>query len=179
MNTRGILKQLFEAYPNNGATEGTVAVYYRLLSDLPVDDLQTIVDQCIIESKFLPTVAEIRERYRSLTAPDLESTAIDQWTKVQKAARLTHLDYVTINWSNPITVKAIEAMGGLAQIGKSDKPGIERAQFLNIWKSLAEAAVGESKLTPAARQLAEREGGLRPIGTARQLPGGDGNGKQN
>lgn len=66
MDTLNILQQLFEAFPNNKATEATAAVYYRLLRDIPADQLQAIVDAAISTSKFLPTVAELKTMRRTL-----------------------------------------------------------------------------------------------------------------
>lgn len=66
MDARGVLKQLFAAYPNNSATPETVAVYYRQLVSIPLDQLQAMVDAAISTSKFLPTVAELKTLRRDL-----------------------------------------------------------------------------------------------------------------
>lgn len=58
-----VLKQLFAAYPTTNVGEDTVAVYVRLLQDIPSAALQQSVDQCILECSFLPSVAEIRQQW--------------------------------------------------------------------------------------------------------------------
>ena len=49
--TAFVLKQLFAAYPNTQVPDGTVAIYMRLLQDIPLDELQVVVDQCIAQCK--------------------------------------------------------------------------------------------------------------------------------
>src|SRR5688500_14791832 len=82
-----VLSQLFSAYANAKIDEGTVAVYMRLLRDIPPADLQAVVDQCIAECRFLPTVAEIRERYHALTRTMGTLTASDAWGQVKAEIR--------------------------------------------------------------------------------------------
>ena len=51
-----ILRQLVSAYPHAQPTLETIAVYDRLLRHIPAAELQVVIDQCIVECKFFPTV---------------------------------------------------------------------------------------------------------------------------
>lgn len=170
-----VLKQLFAAYPGNKATEGTVAVYVRFLQDIPTNELQAVVDQCIVESEFLPTIAKIKEMHRqmhSAVSPDL---AAQGWLSVQKALR----DPATYSptpegpmpkFRDPLVAKAVEALGW-HNLRLSENAMADRAQFLKFYGMFANSEAGEQRLSPEFKQLREvaqeREGfgGLRQIGT--------------
>jgi len=66
VDTTGVLQQLAAAYPSAGMSLQTIAVYERALVSIPVDQLQEMVDQAITTSKFLPTVAELRQMRNEL-----------------------------------------------------------------------------------------------------------------
>lgn len=171
MNTKAILKQLFESYPKNGATEGTVAQYFRLLQNIPPDDLQAIVDQCVVECKFLPTIAEIVERHRNITGALAPETAAEQWGQVTRAMR--EVGYVqTPRFRDPVTAKII-SQWGWENLCASDTPMADRAHFLKMYQSIADRQERIDRLTPAARQIAEQRGGLTPIGQVMRLTAGN------
>jgi hypothetical protein len=56
------------AYPRFELTPPTIRIYEQTLSDIPVDALQAATLDLIGESRFFPTVAEIRERAFALMA---------------------------------------------------------------------------------------------------------------
>lgn len=163
-----VLRQLAAAYPNSEVTKQTVAVYYRLLSDIPVDELQTIVDQCLHECRFLPTIAELRERHRDLVGGGLAiETAAEQWGQVVKAMREVG-NWGNPNFTNPITAKVVSAMGW-RDLCASENPMADRAHFLKMYQAIADRQEKIGRLTPASRQLAEQRGGLKPIHEILQL----------
>lgn len=157
-----ILNQLFSAYPHAQITEGTVAVYLRLLADIPPGELQTVVDQCIASGKFLPTVAEIRDKWHALTRTLCQPTATDGWDEVQRQIRsVGHIGLPTFD--NPITARVVKAMGW-RDLCASENVIADRAHFMRMYEQLAERGEQVQRLLPQALAMAERHnGGLTHI----------------
>lgn len=164
MSDTTILRQLFSAYPNSQATIETIAVYDRLLSDIPAGDLQTVVDQCIAECKFLPTVAEIRERYHGLTRKLGQLTATDAWGIVKTEIRRVG-SWGTPEFDDPIIAKVVRNMGWLELCTSEAPEGVDRAQFERAYNELVERGEQVQKLLPQAREMAQAriDGGLKHI----------------
>lgn len=159
--TAFVLKQLFSAYPNTEVGEGTVAIYIRLLGDIPVEELQAVVDQCIADCKFLPTVAEVRDHWRNLTRTLGELSGAEAWGLVQAEIRSIG------SWGSPrfesAKVQRVVDMMGWLNICQSENLAVDRAQFMRIFDTLADREDRIGKLLPQARALAA-ERGLVPIG---------------
>lgn len=164
MSDTAILRQLFSAYPNSQATVETIAVYDRLLADIPATDLQTVIDQCIAECKFLPTVAEIRERYHKLTRTLGHLTATDAWGMVKAEIRRIG-SWGTPTFDDPIVAHVVKRMGWLELCTSESPEGVDRAQFERMYNETVARGEQVAKLLPQARDLAEQRitGGLRHI----------------
>lgn len=157
-----VLSQLFSAYANAKIDEGTVAVYLRLLRDIPPADLQTVVDQCIAECKFLPTVAEIRERYHALTRTMGQLSATDAWGMVKSEMRRVG-SWGTPTFEDPVIAKVVRNMGWLELCSSESPEGVDRAQFERAYNELVQRGEQIHKLLPQAREMAQERVGLRPI----------------
>ena len=160
-NTGTILAQLFACYPNSQATDQTVGMYLRLLKDIPVAELQTVVDQAIAESEFLPTIARLREMHRKLDNI-ARLTWADAWELVQKEVRRIG-SYQAPKFSDPITTRVVATIGW-RNICASEQPDTVRAHFRQMYEALSTREEGLEKLLPQSRALAEKKGGLLPIG---------------
>lgn len=163
-NIQPVLKQLFEAYPNNRVTDGTVAMYLRLLQDIPAHELQTVVDQSVATCKFLPTVAELRDTWHALTRTLGTQSAAEAWGDVQRQIRA--VGYIgKPEFENEITAWVVRSIGWL-ELCASDKPAVDRAQFMRMYDQHVERNEGMGRLLPHAAQFAaERQPGLRQLGT--------------
>lgn len=164
MSDTKILRQLFSAYANAQVTVETIAVYDRLLSDIPPGDLQTVVDQCIAECKFLPTVAEIRERYHALTRTLGRLTATDAWGMVKREIRRVG-SWGSPTFDDPTVAKVVRNMGWMELCMSESPEGVDRAQFERMYNETVARQEQVQKLLPQAREMAqERIGtGLQPI----------------
>ncbi|KKN74815.1 hypothetical protein LCGC14_0387080 [marine sediment metagenome] len=151
-----IIKQLFAAYPNSQVTEQTVVVYLKLLQDIPLDELQTIIDQCIAQLKFLPTVAELRNMHHTLTTSLAQPSAAEAWGAVQK--QLSSVG----NWGVPqfedSLVGQVVEMIGWQDLCASENTMADRAHFLRMYQQVEQRRQQGKKLLPAARRLAEKSG---------------------
>jgi hypothetical protein len=155
MTVQSILKQLFAAYPNVEVADGTVAMYLRLLADIPTEDLQTVVDQCIAELKFLPTIAEIRERHRTLTRTLAAPTWTEAWELLQRAMRECGAANRPTFSSNPVLERAVGIMGW-RDMCLSDNLPVIRAQFRDVYNGLVDRTETVDRLLPQARALVDR-----------------------
>ena len=164
MSDTRILRQLVSAYANTQVTTETFAVYDRLLSDIPPADLQAVVDQCIAECKFLPTVAEIRERYHALTRTMGTLTAGDAWGQVKAEIRRIG-SWGTPAFADPVIAKVVRNMGWLELCTSESPEGVDRAQFERAYNEQVNRGEQVQKLLPQARDLAEKRitGGLQHI----------------
>lgn len=154
-NILPILRQLVSAYPNSQATRETIAVYDRLLRDIPDTDLQAVVDQCIAECKFLPTVAEIRERYHALTRTMGQLSATDAWGIVKSEIRRIG-SWGTPTFDDPVIAKVVRNMGWMELCMSESPEGVDRAQFERAYNELVQRGEQVQKLLPQARDMAER-----------------------
>lgn len=161
-NIGSILKQLFAAFPNTQISEGTVAVYLRLLSDIPPEALQVAVDQAIATCRFLPTVAELRDTLLGLSTIGQLSWG-EAWENVQSEMRRVG-SYGVPHFSSDLTASVVRSMGWKT-LCASENPQTDRAQFRDMYTALAARQAGEQKLLPQAREYAsETTGRLLPIG---------------
>lgn len=171
-----VLAQLFSAYANAKVDEGTVAVYMRLLRDIPANDLQTVVDQCIAECKFLPTVAEIRDRYHALIRTLGQLTATDAWGQVKSEIRRIG-SWGTPTFDDPVVAQVVRNMGW-AELCMSEAPeGVDRAQFERAYNEIVQRGEQVQKLLPQSLEMAQRRigAGLQPISKFLPTPQREGN----
>lgn len=163
-----ILGQLFSAYANAKIDEGTVAVYTRLLADIPPADLQTVVDQCLSECKFLPTIAEIRDRYHALTRTLGQPSATEAWSEVLRQIRA--VGYIGVpEFSYPITAQVVRSMGW-RELCASENMVADRAHFLRMYEQLVERGEQFNRLLPQSLEMAQRHMGLGLQPISRFLP---------
>lgn len=154
-----VLKQLFAAFPNTAASEGTVAMYLRLLRDIPAPQLQTVVDQCVAEMKFLPTVAEVREKYLALTERAGELAAAEAWGMVKAEIRRVG-SWGLPEFDDPQVATVVKQMGWLELCASDSPEGVDRAQFMRMYDQTVARKVSEHRLLPQARQMKELAAGV-------------------
>jgi len=172
MDTLSVLAQLFACYPNTEVGKETTAMYVRLLSDIPPDELQTVVDQAVATCRFLPTIAELRDMRHSLQHAN-RLTWADAWDSVQREIKRVG-SYSTPHFDDPLTERAVKAMGWKA-LCASENPATDRAQFRDMYNALAGREETMQKLLPQAREYAERSagGGLIAMGRLLGVNGGE------
>jgi hypothetical protein len=157
MTTDRILKQLFAAFPNTQVEAGTVAVYMRMLRAIPVGELQAIVDQAIATCRFLPTVSELLDVHHGLDNI-ARLTWVEAWAEVQSEMRRIG-SYGAPQFNDQITAQVVRSMGW-RDLCASEMPGVDRAQFRDMYTALMARQDSDSRLLPQARELAARRSGL-------------------
>jgi hypothetical protein len=168
MNIASIIAQLFAAFPNVEATIETVAVYDRLLRHIPPGELQVVIDQCIVECKFFPTVAEIMERYRRTVHVEASITAADGWQEVTRA--FWEVGYTRTPNFSPITARVVASIGW-RELCMSENQMADRAHFMRMYEQIVERNEREQRLLPATRALTERRRDAGELTSLRALLG--------
>lgn len=139
-----LVGKLAAAYPHAKLGEGvamseTLQVYAEMLADLDFADAERAVVEIIAESRFFPTIAEIRERVASerVALPPAELA----WADVLAAVRKVGV-YRTPVFDNPCTAIAVSNVGWRA-ICNSETPGVERAHFIRAYERALQLAKRE------------------------------------
>jgi hypothetical protein len=148
-----IIKQLFAAYPNATVDEEAIVIYLQMLAGIPPEELRMAVFQCIAEYKFLPGVAEILETHRTLKGSLIEQTAGEAWGSVEKALREVG-SWGVPKFRNALTGRVVEMMGWRNLCG-SDKPGVDRAQFMRMYEEVAQRSQSVDRMLPEVRNYFE------------------------
>lgn len=157
MNREAIIKKLFATFPNGNATPATTLVYVERLATIPDAELEVVINQCIDECEFLPTIARIKEMHRRLTSNVSPDKAAEGWLSVQKAMR----DPATYSpdpegpppkFRDPLVQRAVAALGW-HNLRMSENPMADRAQFLKFYEAFARNEASEERLASEFKQL--------------------------
>lgn len=104
---------LFASFGQEGNKQ-RMKIYMQMLKDIPENILQRVVEKTIYESKFLPSIAELVEACRSLTAtangvkevPDWN----EAWSEIFKNMHATGW-FNTPKWSHPVIEQTVNNYG--------------------------------------------------------------------
>jgi len=121
-----LVERLLVAYPQARVSEDTCALYARYLLDLDAAAASEAVDDLILDSPTLPTIAEIRRRVIE-TGVELP-TALEAWASI--VGTRTGGEPVEIS---PLVREVCNLFGGSYTIRNSEQPTIMRAQFLKAY----------------------------------------------
>jgi hypothetical protein len=164
-----LIGQLRDAFPRQVFTPANSAVYAEHIVDLPHEAACCAVRALIARSRWMPSIAEIREA----TAREvlcLPSPA-EAWEEFRANMRRWYEQYNAggtideLTWSSPVVERAATALGGIHALYDSPNVQTDRAHFLRLYGEFLAAAIDEA----VTGQLPPRP--LRAIaGGARQLP---------
>jgi hypothetical protein len=184
MNTLEVKKLvavLIAAFPAGKITDETVGVYERMLGDLDYPAANAAVERLLATSKWLPTVAEIREAALTLNTGEIRAGG-EAWGEVITAIgrhgrnRLPGKDF---QFGDPIVAECVAALKW-RELCDSDNQVADRARFVELYDQLA-ARHRRSQLSeslPAmqrfralqAQQQAKRLEEAKPIGKLLPFP---------
>ncbi len=163
---------LMASYPNNKFTTETSHIYERMLADLDYPAASAAVEQLLASSKWIPTVAEIRERVVSLHRGEV-LVGGEAWGLVLEAIgrygryRVPGVDF---QFSDATTAECVSALNW-RELCDSENPQADRARFVELYDRLA-ARNRRAQLTdglPATKRFRE----LQAQQSARALSQGE------
>ena len=146
------------AYPNSRVLpdDPSIMLWFRMLEDLDFKECENAILQHASESKFPPSISEIRQKCAK-SRVDIPDWA-EAWEKVQKAIRYygAYRDDEAMESLDEVTRTAVRRMG-YKSLCYSDIKNSEtdRAQFREIYNLVAQPMITDSRMPPAI--LEERE----------------------
>lgn len=135
---------LVTAFPNTmvrmttDQQQQTMTVFRRMLGDLDYATANAAVERLLATSRFMPTVAEIRDVAMSLTVGE-QIPGGEAWGHVVKAIaaqgayRVPGTDFV---FRDPVTVQCVAALGWMNLCMSENQPA-DRARFIELYDKLA------------------------------------------
>jgi hypothetical protein len=129
---------LAASYPAAKGDAGTVAAYQRMLGDLDYPAANAAVERLIATSKWLPTVAEIREATLALNVGEIRPGG-EAWGDVPRAIR--RYGYMRtpgqdFDFDDPAVAAAVKAMSW-QELCSSENAVADRARFIELYDQLA------------------------------------------
>lgn len=142
-----IIASMFACY-GQGNDGVRIATYVNVLSDIPTDILSKVCRKMILESKFLPSVAEIVEASRSLIGSMDESSRMKPWAEAWQ--EIEHQMHTAFVYEKPVfSTKEIEKavkMYGWHELCETPSKDmrIAKAQLRDMYNQVCASAKEES-----------------------------------
>lgn len=156
-----LIGSMAATFPSVQMGEESIFAYVRMLQDIPLPILTVAIEQCTAENKWLPAVAEIRDKAMALTAPQAP-TALEAWKVVcDQMFKEGHMGRP--NFGDPIIKRAVECLGW-RELCNSENQVADRAHFSKVYDQLVARQEQDAKLLPAARGLKEATAQQRILG---------------
>ena len=158
-DVRNLLALIAAAYPNfklptdQNELLFTIGVWHQALADIPAPLVtQAFVDYQRSPKEFAPNAGQLRHlaigRARVLPSP------AEAWELVLRHIRSTsYVDPRPIDAPEPV-VQTVKAMGGIRVLRTSERPEMDRSQFMKTYETYAERALRD--VTGADIELASR-----------------------
>lgn len=131
-----LMAEMASAFDLGTPTSDKVAVYYKYLSDLPLEMLHSGVSKVIktYRGVGMPTIAVIREAALGLDEDTQNSEAMEAWRAACK--RLPYADHGA---KDEVHDAVILAFGSWHEFGNTDpaNEGFDMARFIKCYKSLS------------------------------------------
>jgi hypothetical protein len=129
---------LMAAFPSNRATSATSQIYERMLADLDYPEANAAVERLLATSRFMPTVAEIRETALAITVGE-QKPGGEAWGSVLKA--ISEQGYmrtpgVDFHFTDPTTARCVAIMRW-DKLCSSESEVADRARFTEMYDKLA------------------------------------------
>lgn len=131
-----IVMMLLGAYPNAKTTASTSQVYETMLADLDVATARAAVVKLVATSKWMPTVAEVREAATEVVSGPVRSGA-DAWLDVMGEIRRVGV-YGAPRFDDALTASIVQRWGWRTICETAAAP--DRARFIETYDGLARQA---------------------------------------
>lgn len=163
VEVRKLVAVLLGAYPATRMAPNTATVYERMLRDLDYPAANAAVERLLATSKFMPSVAEIRESVLSLTTGD-QRPGGDGWGDVLDAVgrwgvyRIPGRDF---QFADPVVAQCVTSLGW-EEICNSENQQADRARFIELYERHAKTTRQKqlSESLPAMQRLRQLGSGV-------------------
>jgi hypothetical protein len=143
-------------YPQFALTEATIKAYAPLLVDIDAQALMLACNQHAAESKWFPSVAEIREKAQAMTTTaDGRPDAGGAWRELADALKIgaSGPEWRTARENlHPAVVEAAEQFGFDRFVMRmTENAGTDFAQFRSIYETVCKRRDSEQRMLPEVR----------------------------
>lgn len=149
------------AFPSAKFNAQTSQVYERMLRDLDYRAANAAVERLLATSRFMPTVADVREAALALTSGEIKPGG-EAWGEVLRLISRYGARRYDVGWEPPIadpaTRQTVAALGWV-NLCDSENQVADRARFVELYDKLA-ASQRRSQLSehlPATQRLREAQ----------------------
>lgn len=167
-----LIIRLAAAFPHAKLTEETFDVYAEALQDVPLEILHPALIQAAQDSEFFPTLHRIREVITNILF-DGTPTAEEAWEQV--------MEWLANDCGHPLhplVARVVKMIGGSWMLRQSDHIGVERGQFLTMYRNLREREREKLTRTPDYKRLQAGAKNNRVTGMrVKEICGYDGQGQ--
>jgi len=151
-----VMGALAAAYPSFALTDATIAVYSRVLFDLPDELLQTAALDAISKCRFFPSVSELRDAALAIRTNSMaQISAFEAWDEVCRLIR-DQGHGSTPDFSHPWIAAAVRQSGGWVRLCMSENSVADRARFLEAFADAQRRNLEAERTLPQVRELALR-----------------------
>ena len=144
--------------------EKTCEVWYAFLKNYTYEQLNKAISRLINRSKWMPSIAEVKQEIVLMTNPLLETTSDTAWEELQSAVKRFGF-YGAIEGAeslSPLVRKACERIGGFREVCISTTPaGMLRKQFCDAYDELRTASV--ESLSYSEKTLTQTEKSFKAL----------------
>lgn len=147
---------LVASFPDAKWGEATCRAYEAALSDLDYELAASAVKRIVATAKYRPAIAEIREA-AAVTAIGERRTGADAWGDVVRAIRYVG-SYGAPKFEDPITARAVEALGWRNLCLGDSSEASDRARFCEVYDAISgserrEVVTEPGRINDAAKSL--------------------------
>jgi len=147
-----VVGELSDAFPQVNVTDRTIKVYVEDLADLPIEALRLAARKCRTDSKWFPSIAELRAAALALVVGQPRS-GLEAWGDVLDKVR-EHGYLRAPEFTDPLVARAVKAMSW-REICLSEEPMVVRAHFIKAYESMAARQVELERQVPEVRAQIE------------------------
>ncbi len=166
-----LFRDIVAAYPNANVSERASEVYETMLADVDARAARAAAARLLATSRFMPTIAEIREAAAELTLGPRRLGG-EAWGDVGMAVRRYGRNR-TPEFADPLVAEAVRQLGWLS-ICDSTNDVADRARFIELYDGLAQRERRDTVAGPALALPAPKSGQrqLKPVPAPklRELP---------
>lgn len=138
VQVKKLVAVLLASFPNAKATDETIGAYVRMLADLDYTAASAAVERLLATSRFLPSIAEIREASLTLHVGE-QRPGGEAWGEVLKAIGrygYTRTPGVDFHFDDPVVAECVSALRW-RELCDSENQEADRARFIELYDKLA------------------------------------------
>lgn len=165
-----VIMSFFPDFEKKISTDTRLKIWYEMFEDLDFNSTQAALKKVLIDSKFMPTVSEIRQAVAEIENPATSITGAEAWGQVKKAiGRYGMYNPEEAFESMDQEVARLVRRFGWKDICMSDKIGVERSNFMKLWEEQQKKDKHYAALPGSVKMQIENNKAKKLQNTVKQL----------